>query len=575
MQLRKSTIEKALKKPLRIAGYLRVSTKEQAQEGDSIPAQRDFIQRKVESWKTSIENAIESLTFFEEEGRSGKNLKRPEILRLQQAIQRGEIDALVIVKLDRLSRNTDDFRVIEKLLDKHQVDLYPLNDFYDMSNAQGWYMRHMTVGNAEYERRVTSERTKLAMDYRAKRGMWNGGYIFGYRKDHESEKLLVHSEEAGIIRNHFYVQFEKLGSVGRVQKHLQNHGIMFEKHQKNGTLSKKSFSKAQIRRVLENDVYLGHIVWGKVRTENAHPPIVTIEQAKRVRRQLNQNRQRKTNTRYSRGRQYPLKNLVRCVCGHHMTPAGAIGRNEKYYYYECTLRNHRGKASCSQPAIPAVALEDAVFARVRQLGTSKEARKQITDTALNCLRSDYQRLKEKAGLINQRMSGVQSEINNLLSVLKATGTAALSSIQDELREREFERDRLRSQLQEIEADKAPASHLEQQCQKFVESWTNIGELLDSATLEETRVILQHFVEVIQLECTDKEAKRGRYLIKLFPEVGSLDPVPNEYTPTPDGSGNQGVLTKKGLVRQFDKKAPCAIHCSKDLENVRSEIFVML
>lgn len=189
MQLRKSTIEKALKKPLRIAGYLRVSTKEQAQEGDSIPAQREFIQRKVESWKTSIENAIESLTFFEEEGRSGKNLKRPEIFRLQQAIQRGEIDALVIVKLDRLSRNTDDFRVIEKLLDEHKVDLYPLNDFYDVSNAQGWYMRHMTVGNAEYERRVTSERTKIAMDYRATRGMWNGGYIFGYRKDPESERL--------------------------------------------------------------------------------------------------------------------------------------------------------------------------------------------------------------------------------------------------------------------------------------------------------------------------------------------------------------------------------------------------
>lgn len=559
MQLRKTTIEKAHRRPLRIAGYLRVSTKEQAQEGDSIPAQREFIKRKVESWKTSIEISIESLVFFEEEGRSGKNLKRPEILRLQQAIQRGEIDALVIVKLDRLSRNTDDFRVIEKLLDKHQVDLYPLNDFYDMSNAQGWYMRHMTVGNAEYERRVTSERTKIAMDYRATRGMWNGGYIFGYRKDPESEKLLINSEEARVIRHHFYDQFEKLGSVGRVLKHLQNHGIMFEKRRKNGTLSKKSFSKAQIRRVLENDVYLGHIVWGDVHTKNAHPPIVTHEQAKRVRRQLNQNRQRKSNTRYSRGRQYPLKNLVRCVCGHHMTPTGAIGRNEKYFYYECTLRNHRGEASCNQPAIPAPALEAAVTARVRQLGTSKEARKRITDAALKCLRSDYQQLKEKAALINQRLSGVQSEINNLLSVLKALGASALSSIQDELRARESERDRLKSQLQEIEADKTPANQLEQQCEKFVKSWTNISELLDLATLEETRVILQHFVEVIQLECTDKKAKRGRYLIKLFPEVGPLNPSQNENTPTPDGSGNLGVLTKNGLVRQFDERAPLIGH----------------
>ncbi len=43
--------------------------------------------------------------------------------------------------------------------------------------------------------------------------------------------------------------------------------------------------------------------------------------------------------------------------------------------------------------------------------------------------------------------------------------------------------------------------------------------------------------------------------KLFPEVGPLDPSLNENTPTPDGSGNQGVLTKNGLVRQLDEKAP--------------------
>jgi hypothetical protein len=99
---------------------------------------------------------------------------------------------------------------------------------------------------------------------------------------------------------------EELGSVGQVLQRLHRLGIRYpaQKSDRKKGGGERPFEKQQVRRILENPIYLGHIVWGKLRTENAHPPIITEEQAARVRAILNHNRKRRTNTRYSRGRQY-------------------------------------------------------------------------------------------------------------------------------------------------------------------------------------------------------------------------------------------------------------------------------
>lgn len=88
-----------------------------------------------------------------------------------------------------------------------------------------------------------------------------------------------------------------------------------------------------------------------------------------------------------------------------------------------------------------------------------------------------------------------------------------------------------------------------------------ADLLDSFFQDERKSLLtikriegaDHGIRV-QNESGRRDFAVG-YLIKLFPEVGPLNPGLNENTPTPDGSENQGVLTKSGLVRQFDERAP--------------------
>jgi hypothetical protein len=148
---------------------------------------------------------------------------------------------------------------------------------------------------------------------------------------------------------------------------------------------------------------------------------------------LNQNRKRRTNTRYSRGRQYPLKGLVLCTCGNHMTPKGATGRVGPCFYYECSRQIHQqSQIECSSPRIPAVALEEGVKGLLRRIGTSPQAREQIVRHAMDALGEDAIKLKDEATLVRNRLAGVNGEINNLVNVLAKMGADAADLVKEGL-----------------------------------------------------------------------------------------------------------------------------------------------
>ena len=241
-----------------------------------------------------------------------------------------------------------------------------------------------------------------------------------------------------------------------------------------------------------------------------------------------------------------------------MTPKGATGRTTTCHYYCCTRQNHQaGKIECSSPRIPAEALEAAVFRHLRRIATTREWREQIVSHALTALGEDSQRVQEEAALIRQRVSAVQTEINNLMGVLANMGAEAASLVEEGLVRLKSEREQLRKKLTELEAIKAPHDVIRDQARKFVESWTNVGELFDDADLPEQMIILQHFVQSLELKASDADAKKGTYILRIFPELGPLDENAPQKSqgPMPGGSGNRVVLTENGLVRQFDEKAP--------------------
>jgi site-specific DNA recombinase len=146
----------------------------------------------------------------------------------------------------------------------------------------------------------------------------------------------------------------------------------------------------------------------------------------------------------------------------------------------------------------------------------------------------------------------------------------MASVREELASLEEERSQLRERLQAHTEEAAPqAAEAAQAAKRFIETWSSVGELLEQATPEERRTILQHYIEVVEIRFSDAgvagddagrcdiNGKVGTYALRLFPEIRPLDVAPpRSENRTPASGGNQGsVLTEESIVYQSDSKAP--------------------
>lgn len=161
-------------------GYIRVSTQEQASEGVSLDAQRD----KLKSYCKGI--GVRLAEVFADEGISGGTMERPGLQAALRALQRGRVNTLVVVKLDRLTRSVKDLcLLVEEYFAKDQYDLISVCGMVNTHTAAGRLMILNLANYAQYERELISERTREAMQPMKAQGVRLGVAPYGYRHSHQ------------------------------------------------------------------------------------------------------------------------------------------------------------------------------------------------------------------------------------------------------------------------------------------------------------------------------------------------------------------------------------------------------
>jgi hypothetical protein len=211
------------------------------------------------------------------------------------------------------------------------------------------------------------------------------------------------------------------------------------------------------------------------------------------------------------------------------------------YYYVCTRQQHEGgKYSCQASRIPAEALENAIVGRIAAIGRMVEARDRIVQEALSCLGGEANRLREAEDLARRRLAQVHADIGRLVEVLKSLGARGLASVQSELERLEEEEGQIKNNLTDLAKRQAPVERVSDDARSFLETWQDIGELLEAATPEERLQLLQHYIEVVELGPIDPETRTGSYAMRLFPEVRpdrgfdfGGDNGPDDSTPGPE------------------------------------------
>jgi site-specific DNA recombinase len=161
-----------------IVGYCRVSTREQAIDGGSLPAQENRLRALAEADGRPIDRLLVDA------GYSAGSLKRPAIQELLTLVREGKVAAIYCTKLDRLVRSLADLLAIVKLLQKHEVALVSASEHIDTGTAAGRMMVSMLGVIGEFERERLSERIKdVTFDKRERKQVYCGSAPFGYRRE--------------------------------------------------------------------------------------------------------------------------------------------------------------------------------------------------------------------------------------------------------------------------------------------------------------------------------------------------------------------------------------------------------
>jgi DNA invertase Pin-like site-specific DNA recombinase len=123
--------------PKKVAIYGRVSSKRQAEEEDSLEAQERLGKRFVEDRKLLHGWQVEHVRCYFDKGKSGKNMKRPELDRLRRDIANGEIDYVVTTNLNRLTRSFRDYVELWGDFKRHGVEVISIRESFDTSTPAG------------------------------------------------------------------------------------------------------------------------------------------------------------------------------------------------------------------------------------------------------------------------------------------------------------------------------------------------------------------------------------------------------------------------------------------------------
>ena len=182
-------------------GYIRVSTDKQADHGISLEAQH----AKLTAYAALYD--IELVDIIIDAGASAKTLKRPGLTKALSMLVKGSASALLVAKLDRLTRSVKDLGIlVDKYFLSDKITLLSVADSIDTRTAAGRMVLNILGTVAQWERETISERTSEAMAHLKSQGRKTGGDLpYGFALAADGKTLVVDADEQewiALIRTH-------------------------------------------------------------------------------------------------------------------------------------------------------------------------------------------------------------------------------------------------------------------------------------------------------------------------------------------------------------------------------------
>jgi DNA invertase Pin-like site-specific DNA recombinase len=264
-------------KIIKAAIYTRVSTEDQAKEGFSLDAQLDKLRSycKARDWEIGGE--------YVDDGYSGRYIKhRPAYNKMMQEMEKW--DALLVIKMDRIHRNSKNFMLMMEDLKKQGKEFVSMTESLDTGTAMGRFVMDIIQRIAQLESEQIGERVYVGMDQKARTNGGMLGFNIPYGYDYIDSRLIIKQEESKNVKEIFNLYLDDC-SMKKIAEQLNKNNIP--------TKNNKKWSSQTIATMLKNPLYCGYLHWENHLNKSDHEIIIEPNIFNNVQKMIKQKSRKK------------------------------------------------------------------------------------------------------------------------------------------------------------------------------------------------------------------------------------------------------------------------------------------
>ena len=443
-------MSKKVKEMLQSYAYLRYSSHNQ-DGGWSIEAQKKAIMKYAKA------NNIHIVKYFIDEATTGRNTNRSGYQMLMNEIENGDVKLLIVHKLDRMHRDTEnqlhDFKKLEKL----GVRFIAIADGIDTAEASTNLIAIIKAAIAEQYSVNLSAETRKGLIEAAENGLHCGGRPpYGFVVN-EEKYLEIDETTAPAVRQIFKMYLADMGYTA-ILKWLKDNEYRTSKG--------NEFTKGAINAILHNEKYAGVYVYDKasprdedgkrnshkyknnyIRIEGGCPAIVTPEEFEKVQQKMKNRSDARCN--YSTKHYYPLNGKVWNDDG-TVRFSGSVNHSsgKKYYQYRCTKPGNK--------SVNADSLEEAVFFALRDLLMSDDKSDKLIDKLNSYAENMHEQFGKEYTKMKNKKVALTNRLNNMLDRIESG--KAPKAVMNRIKELEDEINQLDCQMDQADTEAHVFSH---------------------------------------------------------------------------------------------------------------------
>lgn len=300
--------------------YCRVSTKEQVKEGNSLATQERICR------EYAIKHGFEVAGVFVDQGESAKTTDRPEWKNLIRfcTTKKNGVRAIIAYKIDRISRNVDDYSKIRVLLKNYGIEIRSTSENFE-NTPIGRFMENLMSNVSQFDNDVRTERCVGGMKEAMRMGRYVWKAPFGYDNVRSigEKATIAPNDKATTVSN----VFDEVAKMQKSPFTVYNEVKDKLRQSKGGDMSFEQF-----RKMLRNKVYAGWIIKFGETHRGAYPAIVSDEIFNQVQRIL-AGKQRSNRIYITDREEFPLRRFIKNPTGIKLTGSWSKGEYKRYPYY--------------------------------------------------------------------------------------------------------------------------------------------------------------------------------------------------------------------------------------------------